>query len=102
MWCTTPHHDTVSVLPTHANHTIIGIFPKAGVMRLHENNTSLKSNTILSHTLRKNLEVISSFILKSQQVEWKKKLKFIIDKISYFVSKWRLSKDQVGNTARIP
>lgn len=89
------------MLPTHANHTIIGIFPKAGVMRLHENNTSLKSNTILSHMLRKNLEVIFSFILKSQQVE-RKNLKFIIVKISYFVSKWRLSKDQVGNTAAIP
>lgn len=49
--CDAPHHYTTSELPTHANLTIIGIFPKAGVMRLHGNNTSLKSNTILRHML---------------------------------------------------
>lgn len=82
MWYTAPYHTTVSVLPTHANHTIIGIFPKAGIMRLHKNNTSLKTNTILSHMLRKNLEVIVLLDLKKPTNKRKQILQFITVKNS--------------------
>lgn len=86
------------MLPTHANHTIIGIFPKAGIMRLHKNNTSLKTNTILNHMLRKNLEVIV-LNLKKAINRRKQILKFITAKISSFLSQWKSPKDQVVSTA---
>lgn len=53
-------------------------------MRLHKNNTSLKTNTILSHMLRKNLEVIVLDLKKSTNGR-KQIVKFIIVKISFFL-----------------
>lgn len=71
------------MLPAHANHRIIGIFPKAGIMRLHKNNTSLKTNTILSHMRRKNPEVIVRLDLEKPTNRRKQILKFITVKTSH-------------------
>lgn len=99
MWYTTPYHSTASVLPTHANHTIIVIFPKASIMRLHKNNTSLKTNTILNHMLRKNLKIIVLLNLKKSTNRRKQILKFIAVKTSEFLRQRRTPEDQVGDTA---